>query len=280
MLQGLAIWHYPHRSIAENLRYFAARGFDSLSVHGAQLVNALSDPSAAADIASAVRESGVALTVHYCLPRNHGEEAVEVYRRGIAALAAWQNEHSLISILSFDVPQPVREGEGILAYVEHALKAFPSCRIAVEDFGLNASERAQILPLKGEPRFGYLVDVGHLFLRLRGRHRGGKTIFTHAPDEHPLTDFPTSASIHAALASKEHPIFEIHLHNNDGAEDLHWFLEQGELDIAAVAQALQDMDYKGIVTIESAPGYKFECRGAHADEGILKTFDYWKGLLG
>ena len=41
MKNGLAIWHYPHRTMKENIRFFASRGFSSLSVHGARFVEAL-----------------------------------------------------------------------------------------------------------------------------------------------------------------------------------------------------------------------------------------------
>ena len=275
MLHGLAIWHSPHRSMAENIRYFSARGFDSLSVHGAQFVNAIFDPAVADETAAAVRETGVVFTVHYCLPRSHGAEAVEVFRSGIAAIAKWQKVHGLIEVLSFDVPQPVRGEQGIGAYLDFVLSTVPACKVAVEDFGLNAAEREQIAHLKSNVRFGYLVDIGHLFIRMRGENGSGKALFTHAPDEHPVCKSPDAAAFTAALASKDFPIFEMHLHNNDGVSDVHWFLERGDMDIPAVARALRKISFDGVLTLESAPGYKFECRGRDADEGIVKTFSYW-----
>lgn len=276
MLQGLAIWHYPHRSMVDNIRYFAALGLDSVSVHGAQFVNAIADPAVWDAIGLAVREMGVVFTVHYCLPRGHDPEAVAVFEAGISAIAAWQRTHGSIAVLSFDVPQTIRGGAGIGGYLDFVLETVPDCRVAVEDFGLNADERGQIAHLKGNDRFGYLVDIGHLFLRMRGENRSGKTLFSHAPDECPVSKTPDAAAFAAALAGKDFPIFEMHLHNNDGVEDVHWFLEQGEMDIPAVAKALKEMEFNGVLTVESAPGFRFECRGKDADEGIRKTLDYWK----
>lgn len=276
MIQGLAIWHYPHRTMAENIRFFATRGFESVSLHGAQFVAAIADPVAAEDIATAVRETGVLLTLHYCLPRSHEADAVAVFSAGIKAIEAWQKRYGHIRILSFDVPQPVRGGKGIREYLEMALDTVPSCRVAVEDFGLNEVERAQIKSLRGNERFGYLVDIGHLFIRLRGQNTSGKTLFTHTPDEHERVEDPDAAVFQKVLMSKDYPIFEMHLHNNDGVDDLHWFLEQGSMDVPAVAEALRACGFDGVLTVESAPGYKFECRGREADEGILKTFAYWK----
>lgn len=276
MLQGLAIWHYPHRSMVDNIYYFAALGLESVSVHGAQFVNAIADPAVWDAIALAVRKTGVVFTVHYCLPRKHTPEAVAVFEAGIYAIAAWQRAHGSIAVLSFDVPQPIRGGEGIGGYLDFVLETVPACRVAVEDFGLNAAEREQISHLKGNDRFGYLVDVGHLFLRVRGQNQSGKALFTNAPDEHPVCESPDYTVFKAAFESKDHPIFEMHLHNNDGVEDVHWFLEQGEMDIPAVARALKEIGFEGVLTVESAPGFRFECRGKDADEGIVKTLEYWK----
>ena len=276
MIQGLAIWHYPHRNMVENIRYFAAQGLPSVSVHGAQFVNAIADPATSDAIAAAVSETGVVFTVHYCLPRKHDPEAVAVFEAGIRVIANWQQVHGTVAVLSFDVPQPIRSGRGIGGYLDFVLDTVPDCRVAVEDFGLTADERAQIRHLKGNPRFGYLVDMGHLFLRMRGQNQSGKALFTNSSDEHVAVDAPTAEDFAAALASKDFPIFEMHLHNNDGVNDLHWFLEQGSMDVPAVAKALREWGFDGVLTVESAPGFRFECRGKDADEGIARTLAYWE----
>ena len=41
----------------------------------------------------------------------------------------------------------------------------------------------------------------------------------------------------------------------------------------------EELNYDGIITVESAPGFQFECKGKEADEGIIKTINYWKGVL-
>ena len=258
---------------------FALHGFASVSLHGAQFVAAIADPAVGEAIATAVRETGVFLTLHYCLPRSHNGEDVETYAAGLAAIAAWQKRYGHVRILSFDVPQPMRGGKGIGDYVDQAIKAVPDCKVALEDFGLNADERSQIAHLTGNERFGYLLDIGHLFIRLRGMNTGGKTLFTHAPDEHEQVHALNADVIQKVLMGKDFPIFEMHLHNNDGVHDVHWLLEQGELDSPAVATALRAWGFDGVLTVESAPGYKFACFGEDADKGILKTCAYWRDCL-
>ncbi len=273
MKTGLAIWHYPHRTMEENIRFFAKQGFPAVSVHGARLVDALACGEGER-LAKAVRESGVILTVHYCMPRSHEDERVTAFKQGIDAIALWQKAYGLIKILSCDVPAPIRDN--IVPYLNYMLDHTGGCSVAVEDFGLTPDERGQIEYLKGNRRFGYLVDLGHMFLRIMGKNKSGKPLFTNRFDECPVCENPGYNEFMRALASKEFPIFEMHLHNNDGESDIHLFLEDGPLDISMIARVVRDIDFHGIMTIESAPGYKFDCSGDEADERIMKTFAYWK----
>ena len=273
MKNGLAIWHYPHRTMEENIRFFADQGFSSLSVHGAQFVQALAEGRGEA-LAHAVRETGVLLTVHYEMPRSHEVERILPFRQGIDAIAAWQDAHSLIKILSFDVPAPIRDR--VAPYIDYVLTHVSGCSVALEDYGLTPEERGQIEYLKGNRRFGYLVDIGHMLIRLIGKNTGGKPLFTNRHDECPPSENPGYHEFMRAMASKEFPIFEMHLHSNDGVNDVHWFLENGALDVDMMTRVMRHIDFHGVMTIESAPGYRFECRGQDADDGILRTFAYWK----
>lgn len=273
MKNSLAIWHYPHRTMEENIRFFANQGFPAVSIHGARFAESLTRGEGVA-LAEAVRETNVTLTVHDALPRTHETERVLTFQQGIDTIAAWQRTHGLIKILSFDVPTPIRDR--VAPYLNYVLEHVENCSVAVEDFGLSAAERVQLEYLKGNSRFGYLLDLGHMFLRIKGQNKSGKPLFSNSPDECPVCEKPGYAEFIRALSTKEFPILEMHLHNNDGENDVHLFLEDGPLDIPMIARVVKDIDFHGVMTIESAPGFKFDCYGTEADERILKTFDYWK----
>lgn len=275
MTNGLAIWHYPHRTMAQNIRFFAERGFAALSVHGARFVEELAR-GGGEEVARAIISGGVTPTVHYALPRKHDPELVQAFVRGLDAIGTWQRTWGLIRVLSFDVPAAIRDNAYL--YIAEALERVENCAIAVEDFGLNEAERAQLAPLRGNDRFGYLVDIGHLFIRMRGERQDGRPLFAHAEDESPMVQSPTAEDFKDAFLSKDFPIFEMHLHNNDGVRDVHLFLEDGIMDVSAVAHAVRDIGFDGVMTIESAPGYQFDCFGDDADRGILKTYAYWQSL--
>lgn len=276
MKNGLAIWHYPHRTVLENVAYFAKQGYDSVSLHGSHMVQICSSEEASAELADIIKETGLVLTVHHKLPRSHEETDVVAFRQEVDLIAAWQEKYRLLHIYSFDVPQLIRDS--ISPDLDYVLGRIKETKIAVEDFGLTEAECSQIDYLKGNPRFGYLIDIGHMFIRLRGKNGSGRTLFTHSESEGPVTDSPNSADFAAAFRSKGFPIFEMHLHNNDGIEDMHYFLEDGCLKVEEVARAVKALKFDGVMTIESAPGFRFACEYPESDERIAATFGYWRDI--
>lgn len=274
MKNGLAAWHYPHRTMIENIQYFSAEGFEYLSLLGSRFAETVENEEKGAKLADVIEKSGAVITVHYILPVSHSEADVKVFEKGIEAIGSWQKKYNLISVLSFDVPQKIRDN--ITDYIDFVMAAVKNARIAVEDFGLTENERLQIEHLKTNERFGYLIDIGHMYIRLRGENTNEVTLFTNSPDEGGVCPVPSFNEFLQAFKSKQFPVFEIHLHNNDGVNDLHYFLEDGTLDIKMIAKVLKELGYDGILTIESAPGFKFECKGAEADAKILNTYNYWK----
>jgi len=276
MKNGLAIWHYPHRTKLENVVYFAEKGYEAVSVLGYHMDELCSNPEDSAELARLVEQYHLILTVHHKLPASHDPKDVTAYQETIDRFAQWQKTYNTLAILSFDVPQNIRDN--VTQYIVYALEKVPGSRIAVEDFGLTDAERRQIESLKAEPRFGYLLDIGHMFLRIRGENTSGATLFTNHSDECEKCSEPGYNEFLKAFMSKEFPVFEIHLHNNDGVSDLHWFLEDGKLDIPMIADVLSALKWDGILTIESAPGFVFPCYGEEADTRICKTFEYWKQI--
>lgn len=276
MKTGLAAWHYKHRSTLENVEFFADNGFKYVSLHGLQMLEVAEDPWKSRKLAELIRSRNLTITVHHALAFTHSDEDVAKFKKEIDTIAAWQNKYHLLEILSFDVHQAIRDH--MAEYLDYAIMKTEGCKIAIEDFGLIESERVQIEHLKGNPRFGYLLDIGHMFIRLVGKNTSGANLFTNSADECEATENPGYEEFLRAFRSKEFPIYEIHLSNNDGVRDLHTFLDEGSLNLAAVAKVLKEIGFDGIATIESAPGYTFECFGAEADEGILATRKYWEDL--
>ena len=275
MKQGLAIWHYPHRTVAENVAFFADRGYESLSILGRELNAICSIEEEAEHLAHLVSEKGIILTVHHRMPANHEPETVDAFYRDMDQIGRWQERFGVISILSFDAM--VRER--VDTYINYVTDHVPNVTVAMEDFGLNEAEREQLTRLKAPERFSYLVDVGHMFIRMCNGYQGGATIFKNAPDECPPVEDPVGEDFLRAFRSKERGICEIHLHNNNGEKDMHSFLEEGRIRMDAVAYALKAIGYEGIVTVESVPGKAYSGRRSESDTRILETTAYWQNIL-
>ena len=276
MVNGLAIWHYPQRNDLENLQFFADNGFGAVSMHGRAMAKVGMNEEFGEAFASIIREKGLVLTAHSKLPLTHSEEEVAIFKRDIDAIASWQKKYGLLEVLSFDVAQEVRDN--VMPYIEYVLGYEQFGKIALEDFGVTEAERAQIEPLKENKRFGYLLDIGHMNIRIHGKNTEPIDLFRNSPSECPQCDNPGYNEFLQAFRSKEFPIFELHLHNNDGVGDLHSMLETGTIDMHAFADILKEFHYDGIVTIESVPRL---CNyfGDEADERILETLAYWKKCI-
>lgn len=273
MKNGLAIWHYPHRSVAENVEFFAKCGFQSVSILGRHFYAMRDDSAALEELAALVKKYNLILTMHHELPRNHSDESVSDFKSFIALAASWQEKYGCISILSFDVWSAVRDD--IAPYINYTLENVEGCKVAVEDFGLSLKERSQIEYLKGNSRFGYLVDIGHTHIRICQKMKKSQEAL-NGDGEYGEYPKPTFEDFLKVFKSMDFPIFEMHLHNNDGVSDLHYFLEDGTLDIAMIAAVLREINFDGVLTIESAPGFQFKCQYPESDERIIKTFNYWK----
>ncbi len=276
MKTGLAIWHYPHRTGPENIRFFATQGYDAVSQVGSLFVNDL-NRGLGPDYAAAIRQTGLSFTVHYTLPSALDEASLAAFCDSIDTIAAWQGEYGLISVLSFDVPQFIRPN--VTECVAYVLRQLPTTRVALEDFCLHEAECLAVEPFRDNPNFGILLDIGHLNIRIRGKKPDGRAVFSNSALECPQAEKVTDAQLLTAFGSKRFPIFEIHHHSNDGVRDLHLFLQDGIVDTPALARVLKQLNYAGIVTIESAPGYMFPCAGQAADDGIARSLALWQKAL-
>ncbi len=112
-------------------------------------------------------------------------------------------------------------------------------RVGVEDFPINADAMAafadDLAPITGDPRWGILIDIGHMHIRLSGEgYFAGMTVGEH-------------------LAQVPLEIIELHVHDNDGQADQHAPIGVGTVNFAQVAAAVCDAGFDGISTSEIVP---------------------------
>ncbi len=310
MNQSLAIWHYPYRTGPENILYWASKGFDALSQHGMFFYSDISEPESRTALTDAIRSTGIRFTVHHYLPYSYLNYSTENFQSHILAFRDWQKETGLLWNLSFDVFPENRPHAS--EYVRFVLDAFEGLdtRISVEDYGLTPEEREDLEPLRAYKNFGYLCDLGHMNLRL---HNPGTPCGHPAAEQQgeaaplPIGDGSPEA-FYNALCCKNFPIYEFHLHNNNGKADQHRYVEDGVIDIPGLARSIKKFGFDGVCTFEVVPdwigddAYKAEQKAKEQemwsvmydtfhrpaftgnpdparDERVLKSFAYWRKCM-
>ncbi len=132
----------------------------------------------------------------------------------------------------------------------------------VEDFPEDAwalrMYRNDLSPLLESPRYGVLIDVGHLNLSIR------KYKYIEVPVEQYFADLPV-------------PLIEVHLSDNDGEDDQHKPLGAGNVDFAAAARGLKRIGFNGITTIEIEQ--KRRTSAAQARRQVTESLNYWRQML-
>jgi sugar phosphate isomerase/epimerase len=138
-------------------------------------------------------------------------------------------------------------------------------KFAVEDFPLDNLAidyySRDLRPLLDCSRYGILVDIGHMNLR-----RTGEAYFR-------------AFTVGQYIERIPRPIFEVHVHDNNGRQDEHKPLGEGNIDFAAIAAALKAIGFDGVSTIETAPSLHGR---TPADDlpTVQPSLEQWRGYWG
>lgn len=84
-------------------------------------------------------------------------------------------------------------------------------------------------------------------------------------------------SVGDAIRLLDDEIRVIHVHDNDGKQDLHLFPYKGIIDWDDVGKALKDIDYKGVFNYETHPSH--ECSDTDYEQGLLQMIQIAEQIL-
>ncbi|MGC9317413.1 MAG: sugar phosphate isomerase/epimerase family protein [Armatimonadota bacterium] len=258
MHYAVAIWNWvtEEARLPELIEEFVGFGYDAVSLSTAHL-GRLEQAEVAAG-AELVVEREVPVTLH-------GAVTVEPE----ALVQASEMFGKRLTCVTFDpclVMEPrgrLYDAERMAPVVEGVLELPSQPRVGIEDFPLDqmavdwfADDLASVLD---HPRYGILIDIGHMNMRLHG---GG---------------YFEGMSVTEYIERVPLPMIEVHVHDNDGTRDAHAPLGEGTIDFAEVADALRSAGFDGMSTIEIAPTLHgrdpAKCRSA-AREGL----EHWRTL--
>ncbi|MBM3476342.1 MAG: sugar phosphate isomerase/epimerase [Armatimonadetes bacterium] len=260
MRYATAIWNYAEEGVRlpELVREFVGFGYDTISFSSGNFGD-MKDPDVR-EAARVIEEQRLGVTVHCAF--DFGIEGVtkvlELF--GDAVLAVTFDPMSEVDscgmcfatgAMAPAIAEILRRSEG------------SELRVGIEDLPLDEKAleryREDLGPLAEEPRYGMLIDVGHLNMRLR-RWK----YFAGLPVAEYITRIPV-------------PIIEAHLHDNNGEGDQHGYLGFGNLDFAAVAEGLKAAGFEGVSTVEIAPSFHGSTPAASKPRA-KESLAQWKAL--
>lgn len=235
---GVAVWNWlePQRTLVSFVEELVAEGFEAISVQPRQILGL--DKAELADLNLLLDEHRMPVTVHAAAGQFPAETLHGLLERLGARLYATTFDGIMTWAPTGRRWDAARMVETLL--MVDRLGAETGVRFGIEDFPIDAHAleafAEDLRPVRDNPRWGMLVDIGHLNLR---RHESA--YFGHM-------------SVAENIARVPAPVIEVHVHDNPGDRDAHMPLGTGTLDHAAAAGALRAAGFDGIATIEVCPG--------------------------
>jgi sugar phosphate isomerase/epimerase len=237
---SIATWNIEASSMETKLALSRELGFDTVA-----LLSSVPPPDMSPDdpdLQLLMARYGMSAVVHGAVGDCASEEQPAAVRAEIEAVARFHSQHGGIKVMSFDPGyhvtadnRRVYDDEGSARSLEMALEVLAplGIQVGIENWVINCAmgHFERLHARLGDPALGLLLDLGHLNIA----HRSG-LLETHMP-----ADF---------VAASPLPIWEIHVHDNDGASDRHWPLGEGNVDVDTIAQALLRRGFDGYVTLE------------------------------
>lgn len=263
MHYAIAIWNYyePPTRLPALIEEFAGMGYDAMSFTSAQLK--VLDPGEVQDAARALEALGLVATMH-------GNFAVSVEDllgyldlfAGRVIRCTWDAQmHSDTRGSFYDTGAMAPYIGGVLCGSEGS-----GLMVGVEDFPLDMGAldyyRSDLEPLIASGRYGMLIDVGHMNMRLHG---GG---------------YFEGQSVGDYFRALPLEIVEVHLHDNDGTRDQHGHFGFGNTPFEQVAGALREVGFAGVSTIEIAPTFHGSSpreSKPRAQESLTRWRELWEG---
>ena len=262
MRYATAIWNYtePGVPLPDLVREFVDFGYDTISLSSGQFPD-FDDPSLR-ETAALVRDRGLGVTIHGAFDFGVEGVARALDLFGDAVLAATFDP--LTEVDSCGSSYATARMAPVVAEILRRSEG-SGLRVGIEDLPLDThaldTYRADLGPLTENPRYGMLLDVGHLNLRLR------------------RWSYYQSLSVADTITRIPIPIVEAHLHDNNGEGDQHGHFGFGNVDFAAVAEALRSVGFEGVSTVEIAPSFHNSTPAASKPHSQASLAE-WRALRG
>jgi sugar phosphate isomerase/epimerase len=233
---ALASWDFQYAgpSLAEHVAWMADAGLEAVSFDPCAQRELL-DGGVLREVAAEVGRRNLPVTLHGSALIAPAEVAQLAEALGSRLLnvtmnpAAWHDSRGIL-IDAKRCGQRMREIEAITrgTQIRIGIEDYPRDRLALEFY------REHLAGLLQCERFGTLIDLGHMNYWLQTQ--------AYYKDR--------GITIEKYLAGVPVPIWEVHVHDNDGTRDGHLALGEGNFDVDAAARGLAAIGFDRIATFE------------------------------
>jgi len=272
---GYSQCHFPHRSVVENIEFAKENGFDFMEGYIWDVFPVLEENPES--LTEALLQTGMGLTIHHGLVLPENTEKADLFRRSIDVIYDWVKQGGPLNILSFDTWVDREKSFPLLLEV---LEKFADTNVFIltEDCPVSKNHLKLWEPVTAYKNFGLLLDLGHMNVRLTDTGKNPTWCLRHEGDSapSPMGDNSPEAFYHT-LCNKDFPIYQLHVHNNDGYHDLHRSIKDGTADYEGIVSALKRIGFDGWVDLEFNPGLP-EVVGEAADQKLLAEAAYWNKI--
>ena len=245
---GIALWNIRKKSIVESIGNVASMGFTAISFLGSSF-----EEESEKEVAAAIKRHKLAVTFHlafFSMRKKRFLKDLKTRLDNIKRLIkAHQLEKTVLNVCfdpAFDEVgkrhDVVYNSANTIKALKFTLKHIKGVKVGIENWTVNSKieDFERIAEKIKSKRLGILLDIGHMHIAVK------KGII----DRENLSQYINALPL---------PVFELHIHDNNGEEDSHLPLGRGCMDYKTVFNELKisgKLDKGCVATLELKPHMK------------------------
>lgn len=245
---GIALWNIRNNSIAATIDRVAAMGFTAVSFLGSSF-----EEENEKEVIAAIKKHKLAVTFHLAFfsTRKAGFlKDLKTRLDNIKTLIKNNKLEKTVLNICFDPAfdelgkrqDVVYNSANTIKALKYTLKHIKGVKVGIENWTVNSKVNDfEIIAKKiKSKRLGILLDIGHMHIAVK------KGII----DRKNISEYINALPL---------PVFELHIHDNNGEEDSHLPLGRGNMDYENVFKELKNsnkLDKNCVATLELKPHMK------------------------
>ena len=245
---GIAVWNIRKKSIVETIDRVSSMGFTAVSFLGSSF-----EEESEKEVVAAIKRHKLAVTFHlafFSMRKARFLKDLKTRLDNIKTLIKKNKLEKTVLNVCFDPAfdelgkrhDVIYNPANTIKALKFTLKHIKGVKVGIENWTVNSKiEDFQNIAKKiNSKRLGLLLDIGHMHIAVK------KGLIDRRNLSEYIKAFPL-------------PVFELHIHDNNGEEDSHLPLGRGTMDYKTVFKELKSsgkLDKACVATLELKPHMK------------------------